>query len=140
MGGYRLRGEGRVYLPKKQNRYFAVGASFRHLIIRDIIPLGVEGVENEFGQQEFAFFMNTPFVFHRFNTNLDFKYGFQKELKKNVFLDFYLGLSIRNINVQSNTELPNGTEIPELRGFWTLRDNHKLKYPIPIFGFKVGLS
>lgn len=138
MGGYKLRAEGRMYMPVRTNRYLAFGVSFRHLIIRDEVPIGMEGTENEWGQQDFAYFINTPMLFNRFNTNYELKLGFQRVFGGNIAFDFYTGLSIRTINVQSSSEIPEGGSIPEQRGMWRLEDNYKFTYPTPIIGFKFG--
>src|SRR5688572_24495901 len=42
MGGYRLRAESRFFIFKKPTRYFATELSFRHLIIRDEVGIGME--------------------------------------------------------------------------------------------------
>jgi hypothetical protein len=138
MGGYRLRTEGRLYMPVKTERYLAFGLTFRHLIIRDDFAVGMEGVTNEFGMEEFAYFKNVPMVFHRFNTFVDTKIGVQRE-NENFAIDFYAGLSIRYIKVRSNSEVPAGSGMPERRGVWTLRDGHSLTYPTPIIGLKIGI-
>jgi len=140
MRGYRLRLEGRLFMPVRTNQYLAFGASFRHLIIKDEVALGMEAFTDNQGQTDFAYFVNTPMVFNRFNTNFDLKYGFQREFGDVFIVDFYMGLSLRNINVQSTTKIPDGAEVPPSRGMWTLVDNHKLTYPIPIFGFKIGFA
>lgn len=137
MGGYRLRGEGRIYMPEKKDQYLALGLSFRHLIIRDEFAIGMEGVTNDLGMEEFAYFKNAPMVFHRFNTFVDLKWGVQKRMK-NRTIDFYGGFSIRSIRVRSWSDIPEGGELPERRGFWTLEDGHRLNYPTPIIGFKIG--
>ena len=93
MGGYKLRFEGRAYMPVKTNRYISGGISFRHLIIRDIVAVGMEEVIGEFGEPTFAYFMNVPMVFNRFNTHFEFKYGFQKVIQNSVLLEMYMGLS-----------------------------------------------
>lgn len=138
MGGYKLRFEGRAYMPIKTNRYISGGISFRHLIIRDIVAVGMEEVIGEFGEPTFAYFMNVPMVFNRFNTHFEFKYGFQQVVGNAVVIDMYMGLSLRNIHVLSNGEIPNGAGFPDQRGIWTLVDGHSLTYPVPIFGFKFG--
>lgn len=138
MSGYRLRAEGRLYMPKRPNRYMAFGLSFRHIIIRDEIAVGMEGTDGDWGQRNYAYFINTPMTFHRFNTNYEVKFGYQKLMGKTLIMDFYTGLSIRNINVQSRSEIPVGGEIPDQGGVWTLHDNYKLTYPTPIIGFKIG--
>jgi len=138
MGGYKLRFEGRAYMPVKTNRYISAGLSFRHLIIRDVVAVGMEEVIGEFGQSTFAYFMNVPMVFNRFNTHFEFKYGFQKVIQNSVVIEMYMGLSLRSIRVQSNSEIPLGAGLPDQRGLWTLADGHKLTYPVPIFGFKFG--
>lgn len=138
MGGYRIRFEARKYMPIRTNRYLSGGVSFRHLIIRDEVAFGMEEVINEFGQPDFAYFMNVPMTFNRLNTNFELKYGFQKVVGNAVIIDMYMGLSLRNIHVLSNGEIPNGAGFPDQRGIWTLVDGHKLTYPVPIFGFKFG--
>ncbi len=138
MGGYKLRFEGRAYMPVKTNRYISGGISFRHLIIRDIVAVGMEEVIGEFGEPTFAYFMNVPMVFNRFNTHFEFKYGFQKVIDNSVLIEMYMGLSLRSVRVQTNSELPTGSGVPDQRGMWTLTDGHKLTYPVPIFGFKFG--
>lgn len=138
MRGYRLRLEGRLFMPVRTNQYLAFGASFRHLIIKDDVALGMEAFTDNQGQTDFAYFVNTPMVFNRFSTNFDLKYGFQREFSNVFIVDFFMGLSLRNINVQSNTKIPDGAQVPPDRGAWTLVDNHKLTYPIPIMGFKIG--
>ena len=137
MGGYRLRTEGRIYLPDNENRYMALGLTFRHLIIRDIFAVGMEGVTNEMGVQEFAYFKNVPMVFHRFNTFVEAKFGTQFPVRNGV-LDLYGGLSIRSVKVRTWSDVPAGSDMPERRGLWTLRDGHRMTYPTPIIGLKLG--
>ena len=140
MGGYLLRGEGRVYMPVKTNRYVAIGLSFRHLRIKGDVPIGMEGFVNTNGQQDFAYFINTPMIFHRFNTKIDAKLGFQKSFVNGLVFDFYLGLSIRTTAVQSFTKIPEGGQIPDQGGVWNLRDNLHNNYLTPILGFKLGFN
>lgn len=139
MGGYHLRGEGRFYTPSFPKFYYAAGFYFRHLIIRDDVPIGMEGVTDEFGQSTFAYFKNTPMVFNRFNTNLDIKWGVQLRSNEKLAFDFYCGLSLRNVWVQSSSSIPEGGMVPEQQGSWRLVDNHTMFYPIPIAGIKIGL-
>lgn len=138
MGGYRLRSEGRIYMPVKTERYFAFGFSFRHLFLSGTVPFGMEGVDGEWGQREYAYFVNAPMRFHRFNFNTDFKFGVQKKTKNNLVFDFYTGLSIRNVRVRTWSDVPEGGEFTETGGIWTLRDGHRFVYPTPIVGFKLG--
>lgn len=140
MGGYKLRAEGRVYMPYKTNRYLALGLSFRHVIIKDEVAIGMEPFTTEWGGRAFAYFQNTPMLFNRFNTNLDLKFGFQKIKAGGLVLDFYTGLSLRAVQVRSNSEVPDGGDIPPQQGVWTLTQNHNLTYPTPIVGFKIGFS
>lgn len=138
MSGYRFRLEGRAYMPVKTNRYFAAGVSFRHLIIKDVVAVGMEGVPGEFGQMEFAYFQKVPMRFNRFNTHFDLKYGFQRVIQNKIVIDCYMGFSLRTISVKTRSELPNGGSFTDQRGMWTLTDNHSLTYPAPILGFKFG--
>lgn len=140
MGGYKLRGEARVYMPVKTNQYLGLGVQFRHIIIRDEVPIGMEGTEGEFGEQQFAYFINTPMVFHRLNTFIDLKWGFQRETTSNIVFDFYGGLSIRYIGVRSSSDIPEGGSVPEQRGVWRLEDGYRLTYPTPILGLKIGFK
>lgn len=140
MGGYKLRAESRFYTPNFSKFYFAAGISFRHLIIRDEVAIGMEGVSNGvFEEPDFAYFVNTPMVFNRFNSNIDAKWGLQLETEGNFAFDFYCGLSFRTVFVQTNSTIPEGGRIAEMRGAWTLNDNHRFFYPIPIFGVKIGI-
>ncbi|MFT5819939.1 MAG: hypothetical protein ACI8ZM_001164 [Crocinitomix sp.] len=141
MGGYKVRVEGRIYMPVKTNRYLALGLSVRHLIIRDEVAIGMEPFTTQWGGTDFAYFQDTEMLFNRINTNLDLKYGFQKVKPGGLVLDFYAGLSIRSIQVRSNSEIPDGGDFP-LRGggIWTLTKNHSLNYPTPIVGFKIGFA
>jgi hypothetical protein len=81
-------------------------------------------------------------VFHRFTTFLDLKYGYQFVADNNFVFDMYVGLSLRNINVQSYSEIPEGGVVPNrFWGLgWTLEDNHNSVYPTPIVGFKLGFK
>ena len=76
-------------------------------------------------------------VFHRFNTFVDTKIGVQKE-SKNFVIDLYGGLSIRYVKVRSWSDVPDGSSMPERRGFWNLRHGHQLTYPMPVIGLKIG--
>ncbi len=138
MGGYRLRFEGRAYMPVKTNQYISAGISFRHLIIRDVVAIGMEEFIGNMGEVNYAYFMDTPMVFSRMSTHFEFKYGAQRIVNDKFVIDFYMGLSLRNINVQTNSKIPSGGGFPDQRGVWTLEDGHKITYPIPIFGFKFG--
>lgn len=140
MGGYKVRGEGRVYMPVKTNRYLAIGLSVRHIIIRDDVAIGMEPFTNQWGGTEFAYFQETQMLFNRVNTNLDLKFGFQKIKPGGLVLDFYTGLSVRAVQVRSNSEIPAGGDFPDNRGVWTLTNNHNLTYPTPIIGFKIGFT
>ncbi len=140
MGGYKIRGEGRIYMPVKTNRYLAVGMSVRHIIIKDEVAIGMEPFTNQWGGTDFAYFQDTPMLFNRINTNLDLKFGFQKIKKGGLVLDFYTGLSIRAVQVRSNSEIPAGGDFPNQRGVWTLTQNYNLTYPTPIVGFKIGFA
>lgn len=138
MGGYRIRCEARAYMPTKTNRYLSVGLSFRHLIIKDVVAIGMEGETTEWGETNFAYFQNVPMTFNRFNTHFDFKYGFQRVYNDFMLFEMYIGLSLRHVNVQTRSTIPEGGDFPDARGMWTLTDNHNLTYPTPIFGFKFG--
>jgi hypothetical protein len=140
MGGYKLRSEGRFYMPVRTNRYLAVGLTVRHIVIQDEILIGMEPSPGQWGQTEFAYFQETPMVFHRLNTNLDLKFGFQNVRPGGLLLDFYAGLSIRSVRVRSNSDIPAGGDFPMNRGVWTLSDNHNLTYPTPIVGVKIGFA
>ncbi|NOQ70567.1 MAG: hypothetical protein GQ574_01110 [Crocinitomix sp.] len=140
MGGYKLRAEGRFYMPIKTNRYLAVGMSVRHIIIRDEVAIGMEPFQTQWGGTDFAYFQETPMLFNRLNTNLDLKFGFQKIKKGGLVLDFYAGLSIRAVQVRSNSEIPAGGNFTDRGGVWNLSNNHNLTYPTPIVGFKIGFA
>lgn len=140
MGGYKLRAEGRFYTPNFPKFYYAAGISFRHLIIRDEVAIGMEGVSNgQFEEPDFAYFVKNPMVFNRFNSNIDMKWGLQLETDANLAFDFYCGLSLRTVFVNTNSAIPEGGQIAEMRGVWTLNDNHRMFYPIPVFGVKIGI-
>ena len=49
MGGYKIRGEGRIYMPVRTTRYLAVRFSVRHIIIRDDIAIGMEPFTDQNG-------------------------------------------------------------------------------------------
>tara|TARA_Y100000385_G_scaffold282283_2_gene336472 strand:- start:576 stop:839 length:264 start_codon:yes stop_codon:yes gene_type:complete len=79
-------------------------------------------------------------LFNRINTNLDVKFGFQKIKRGGLVLYFYTGLSIRTVQVRTNSELPVGGDFTDQGGVWTLRDNYNLTYPTPILGLKIGFT
>ncbi len=144
MGGYKLRAESRFHVFRKPNRYFSTELSFRHLIIRDEVGIGMEPSTqaDEWGWEEtnYAYFINTDMLFHRFNTRIEFKYGFEKTWENGFCFDMYTGISIRRTNVQSNSKIPEGGTNPgawnEMQ--WTLEDNFTRGYATPIIGFKMG--
>ena len=144
MGGYRLRAESRFYVFKKPTRYFATELSFRHLLIRDEIGIGMEPStsNDEWGipQQNFAYFVNTDMLFHRFNTNFNVKYGLQKVYPNGFVIDLYTGLSMRKVYTRTWTDIPEGGTIPRINnGFpWTLGDKLTRTYMTPIIGIKLG--
>lgn len=141
MGGYKVRTEGRLYMPEKQTRYIGVGLSMRHLVIKDEFAVGMEPFEGNFGQTNFAYFVNTPMTFNRFTIDLSVKYGAQYTTRSNLVVDVYFGLQLRSLRVHSNSAIPSGGEIPQQqRGMWELRDNKKLSYPLPIVGIKLGFN
>lgn len=146
MGGYKLRVESRFYIFKKPTRYFSSELSFRHLIIRDEIGVGMEPTTNvdEWGweTENYAYFINTPMVFHRFNTYVTFKYGIQKSWSNGFVLDMYTGLSIRNTTVRSWSDIPEGGTIPWTWNTpeWTLEDGFRRAYVTPIIGIKLGFG
>lgn len=136
MGGYKLRGESKFFVLKKPNRYFSLELSMRHLIIRDEIAIGMEGD----GNGNFAYFQDELMTFNRFNTQIAFKYGFEKTWESGFLIDFYAGLAIRQNYVISGSKIPEGG-VPQgnwnVMG-WDLRDGYKFNYPTPILGFRLG--
>lgn len=144
MGGYRLRAESRFFSFKKPTRYFATELSFRHLIIKDNIGIGMEPSTqiNEWGveQQTFAYFVKTDMVFHRFNTTFNLKYGYEKTFANGFVIDLYAGLSMRKIYTRTWTDIPEGGTIPAInQGFgWNLGDKVSNMYITPIVGLKLG--
>lgn len=138
MGGYKVRGEGRIYMPNKTNNYLSFGASVRHLVIKDEVAIGMEGVEGQFGETIFAYFINTPMTFNRFTIDFSVKYGYQVVQTSGFVLDFYAGLNLRSLRVYSNSKIPEGGELPIQRGMWQLEDGKKLSYPLPVIGLKIG--
>lgn len=140
LSGYNLRGESRFYILKKSNRYLAAGFNFRHLVIKSNVPVGMESsTSNPQQQQDFAYFVNTPMRFHRFNSSINLKWGFQKPLGKNFLFDFYLGLALKRVGVQSFSKIPQGGVVPNnWSNEFTLKDNYKHSTLSPIIGFKIG--
>jgi len=144
MSGYRLRAEGRFFSFKKPTRYFATEISMRHLIIKQTIGIGMEPSEsiNEWGftQQNFAYFINTDMLFHRFNTTFNLKYGFEKIYDNGFVLDMYAGLSMRKIYTRTWTDIPEGGTVPMIANGlnWNLGDRISRLYFTPIVGVKVG--
>ena len=140
LSGYNLRGESRFYILKKPNRYLAAGFNFRHLVIKSNVPVGMESsTNNPQQQQDFAYFVNTPMRFHRFNSNINVKWGFQKPMGKNFVFDFYLGLALNRIGVQSFSKIPEGGVVTnDWSNMFTLKDNYKTSNIRPIIGFKIG--
>lgn len=140
MNGYKLRGELRRYMPVKTNRYLAVGALFRHLVVKDEFAIGMEPFANEWGGTNFVYFQRVPVRANRININLDLKYGFQRIKPKGYVFDFYVGLSLRSLNVINNSEMPDGVDFPDNGDIWSLHDDMSLFYPTPIAGLKIGFA
>ena len=138
--GYRLRGEGRFYVLKKPTRYIASELAFRHLIIRQYdVPVGMEPLDNPSGVDDFAYFVNTDMRFHQFNASFTLKYGIQKNLGQHFVYDVNVGMRINKINVQSNSELPEGGILPiDWNNNLTLIDNYRRSNIRPTFEFKLG--
>ena len=140
LSGYNLRGESRFYILRKPNHYLAAGAEFRHLVIKSIVPVGMDAsTVNPQQQQDFAYFVNTPMRFHRFNTKVSIKWGFQKPLGDNFVFDFYAGLAIKRVGVQSFSKIPEGGVVSQnWSNNFTLVDNFKTSNISPTVGFKLG--
>lgn len=139
MNGYMVRFEPRFFIMTGKHHYFSTEVYFRHLYIKDEVAIGMEGDDNG----NFAYFMNQNMKFHRFSTRLTLKYGFQHVFKNRFAVEAYTGLSLRANFVQSRQDkLPEGgVQMPgqNMLG-WTLLDNHRAVYPIPVFGIKLGFS
>lgn len=137
MNGYRLRFENRYFGFNKESRYAAIEGSFRHLIIGDETPVGMEG--DEFGN--FAFFINEQVTYNRFTTQINTKYGFQKIISKKLAIDCYVGISFRYNFVRANKTFTEGGVPQGNWNFfeWNLEDGHTFGYAMPIAGFKMGL-
>lgn len=144
MGGYRLRAESRFFVFKKTGHYFATEISFRHLIIRDQIGIGMEPSTqiDQWGnvQQTFAYFINTDMTFHRFTKSFNLKYGIQRTFPNGFVLDFYTGLSIRNNNTRTWSDIPEGGTIQMTNAGlgWRLGDRVSNGYITPMIGLKLG--
>lgn len=140
MFGYRSRFEGRVYRSGHSTGYFAAGISFKHLLIRDEFSFGMERFQDMNGNLNYAYFQTKDMWMHRFSTFMDFKMGFQKQSRKSaVVFDWYFGLSIRTNSVKTWSSGIEGGDMMEEMGIWNLQDGHKITYPTPIFGFKIGV-
>ena len=137
--GYNLRGESRFFILKKANRYISAGFSLRHIVIRDVVPVGMEPFVDSPQQQDFAYFVNTPMKFHRFNTEFSTKFGIQKTFSKNFVADFFIGIRLIKINVQSFSKVPDGGIVaPNWNNNFTLTDNFRDSKIRMTAGFKVG--
>lgn len=145
MNGYKLRFESRFYSFRKPTQYFGVELCFRHLIIDQTVGIGMEPSTqiNQFGeqQQSYAYFIDTDMIFHRFNTYLNAKFGFQKITKGGALIDLYAGLSLRKIITRTWSEIPEGGAIPANNStiFMNLGDKISRSYITPIVGLKIGL-
>ncbi len=142
MNGYNLRLEPRFFLFTGKHHYLSAEIYFRHLIIKDEIPVGMEGTTDEWGTPTYAYFINTDMLFHRFNSRLNLKYGVQHIFKNGFVLETYTGLSLRKTVVLSNSDFPDGGEPQGGRnGFeWNLVDGHTNQYFTPVFGVKLGFA
>lgn len=139
LSGYNLRGESRFYILKKPNHYLAAGVNFRHLIIKDDVPVGMNAVGENPQQQDFEYFINTKMRFHRFNTDVNLKWGFQRTFAKHFVFDFYAGLSLNTIGVQSFSKIPSGGIVADnWNNQFTLVDNFRESNIRPLIGFKFG--
>lgn len=139
LSGYSLRGESRFSIFKKPKYYLAAGISFRHLIIKDNVPVGINAVGENPQQQDFEYFINTKMRFHRFNTDLSFKWGFQRTFFKNLVFDFYTGLGLYRVGVQSFSKIPTGGILANnWNNQFTLVDNFRESNIRPLVGFKLG--
>lgn len=144
MGGYMLRFEPRFYPWKSKKHYLSWEFYFRHLRIADEMSVGMESTtpEDEPWMQDFAYFLKTDMIFHRFSTRLTMKYGWNWELRSGVVFDFYGGLSLRLNQVTSSSEVPEGgVAQPRWNAIdWNLEDGHRFLYPIPVFGVAIGYA
>jgi hypothetical protein len=146
MGGYRLRAESRFFVFKKTGHYLATEISFRHLIINDEIGIGMEPSTqvDQWGnvQQNFAYFINTDMIFHRFTKAVNFKYGIQKKFQNGFVLDFYTGVSIRNNNTRTWSDIPEGgtLQVTNAGMGWRLGDRISNGYITPMVGLKLGFG
>jgi len=139
LAGYNLRGESRFYILKKPNHYLAAGIEFRHLIIKSNVPVGMEATQPNPQQQDFAYFVNTQMRFHRFNSDLTAKWGFQRTFATDFVFDFYAGLGLKNVSVQSFSKIPEGGIVSNNWSTeFTLVDNFKKSNIRPTVGFKLG--
>ena len=137
MGGYKMRAESKFFVLRKPNRYISTELTFRHLLIRDNVSIGMEGD----GNGNFAYFMDERMTFNRFNTQFAFKWGFEKEWDSGFLIDFYTGLAARQVFVQSGQPEANGEVMGDWNAFnWSLVDNHKMSYVTPIFGLRLGFK
>ena len=138
MNGYRLRFESRFSGFKKESFYVSTEFSFRHLVIGDVMAVGMEGD----GNGNFAYFINEKVTVNRFSSHFNVKFGFQMLSIANVIVDMYGGMSFRFNNVRaSQATVPEGGVLqPNWNRFeWNVSDGHNFGYAMPIIGMRVGI-
>lgn len=137
MNGYKVRFESRFTAFRKEGLYLSGELAFRHLIISDLSPIGMEG--DGFGN--FAFFINHEMVYHRFSSHLNFKIGLQRILTNRMCIDLFAGMSFRVNNVYTNSEKPIGgsQQFNWNRYQWNLTNHHFFGYAMPIVGLRIGI-
>jgi hypothetical protein len=136
MNGYRLRFESRWYGFRRPNLYMSGEMAFRHLVINERTPFGMEGD----GSGNFAYFINEDMLYHRFSTHFNYKIGVQKVFDNQFVMDLFMGFSLRRNNVLSGSQGPEGGEAQGdwNRMSWTLENGHKFGFAMPIIGLRLG--
>lgn len=137
MNGYKVRFESRYNNFRKKDLYLSGELAFRHLIISDVTPVGMEGD----GNGNFAYFINHEMIYHRFSSHFNAKIGLQRVIGGNMVIDVFAGMSFRVNNVYTNSEKPSeGTPQFNFNQFdWTLVNHHIYGYAMPIVGLRLGI-
>ncbi|MEO9533428.1 MAG: hypothetical protein ABJG68_00405 [Crocinitomicaceae bacterium] len=137
MNGYKVRFESRYSAFRREGLYLSGELAFRHLIISDVTPVGMEG--DGFGN--FAYFINHEMIYHRFSSHANIKMGFQKIISNKLCVDVFAGMSFRVNNVFTNSDGPS-EGVPQFnwnRFDWTLINHHIYGYAMPIVGLRLGI-
>ena len=146
MEGYKISSEIRFYIESKSSSYVSAELSFRHLIIKDDIEIGMFPSANidAWGREEtqYVYFKYTEMVFNRYSIWFALKYGNVSVNEKGVYIDYSYGVSIRYVGVSSKSIISEEGVVTEewQDDRWILHDNFTKLFFVPNIGFKIDFA